>query len=167
MNKQNKTFDIIEFLKESNGIEGVYDARSLMQAIYAWEYLISQDKLTPGVILKTHKILMLHQPLQPDEKGYFRTIPIYIGGKMGIDANEIKHDIDHWISDMNGMVKYELSERRKQSIKLHVYYEKIHPFVDGNGRTGRMFMNWFRVKNGLPILVIKEDERQNYYYWFK
>ena len=43
---------------------------------------------------------------------------------------------------------------------------EVHPFIDGNGRTGRIFMNWWRVKNGLPILVIKETARQEYYKWF-
>ena len=51
---------------------------------------------------------------------------------------------------------------------LHVKYEKIHPFVDGNGRTGRIFMNWWRIKNNLPILVIHEGKEQmDYYKWFK
>ena len=48
----------------------------------------------------------------------------------------------------------------------HIAYERIHPFIDGNGRTGRMFMNWQRLKAGLPILVIKEKEKQEYYKWF-
>ncbi len=54
------------------------------------------------------------------------------------------------------------------SQQLHVSYEKIHPFVDGNGRTGRMFMNWWRLTNGLPLLIIHEgDEQYNYYQWFQ
>ena len=55
------------------------------------------------------------------------------------------------------------------SIDLHVKYEKIHPFADGNGRTGRMFMNWTRLKrNNEPLLIIHEGEEQREYYgWFK
>jgi Fic family protein len=49
----------------------------------------------------------------------------------------------------------------------HIRYEHIHPFVDGNGRTGRMFMNWERLKAGLPLLVIKESKKYDYYDWFK
>jgi hypothetical protein len=62
--------DIVEFLKESNNIENVWDDASLAQAIYAWNYIIKQPELTVDVILKTHKILMLHQKLLPDEKKY-------------------------------------------------------------------------------------------------
>ena len=49
----------------------------------------------------------------------------------------------------------------------HVKFESIHPFVDGNGRTGRLLMNWIRIKIGLPILVIKESEKFEYYKWFE
>ena len=80
-----KKSQIKEFLSESNKIEGVYDRDSLQQAQYAWDYLIEQDTLTIDVVLKTHKILMLNQPLQPNEKGYFRTCPVYIGGREAMD----------------------------------------------------------------------------------
>jgi Fic family protein len=62
-----------------------------------------------------------------------------------------------------------LNENSKDQVSkvLHVQYEKIHPFVDGNGRTGRIFMNWWRINNGLPILVIHEGKEQwEYYKWF-
>ena len=75
---------IIEFLKESNAIEGVYDSDSLKQAIYAWEYISAQDEITPHDVLRTHKILMLNQKLLPDEKGYFRHCKVYIGGREGM-----------------------------------------------------------------------------------
>lgn len=152
------TTSVIDFLRESNAIEGVYDDDSLQQAQYAWEYLISQEKITPSVVLKTHKILMLHQPLRPDEKGYFRHTQVYIGGREAMNHNSVPFAIQEWCDKMN------VPRMWKQR---HVEYEKIHPFIDGNGRTGRMFMNWQRLKLGLPILVIKADERQQYYQWFK
>jgi len=49
----------------------------------------------------------------------------------------------------------------------HIHFEKIHPFVDGNGRMGRILMNWQRVKVGLQPLIIWASERQAYYAWFK
>ncbi len=149
----------LEFLKESNAIESVYDEDSLMQALEAWNYLKDQKELTHGVILKTHKILMLNQPLRPHEKGYYRKVPVYIGGKQ-VRWENIEVLLDDFIEEMNQ------GGGEEQSKWLHVEYEKIHPFVDGNGRTGRQFMNWWRLKNGLPILVIKESEKHAYYKWF-
>jgi hypothetical protein len=52
--------------------------------------------------------------------------------------------------------------------KAHVAFETIHPFVDGNGRIGRILMNWQRLQEGLPILIIHEGpEQMEYYKWFK
>lgn len=150
------------FLRESNAIEGVYDEDSLQQALYAWDYLINQDEMSPSVCLKTHKILMLHQPLLPNERGYFRHQPVYIGGKEAIKHREIRPRMESWCAAMNS------TNPTHDWKTLHVLYEEIHPFVDGNGRTGRMFMNWHRVKIlGLPLLVVWEKERQSYYEWFK
>lgn len=164
--------EITEFLKESNAIEGVYDADSFRQALYAWLYLSKVKELTMNDILKTHKILMLHQNLQPNEKGYFRKVPVYIGGHEGIDYIKIDETLKQLVYNINDVVQ---NGKRESQIFLeritkehHVKYEKIHPFVDGNGRTGRMIMNWERLRMKLPLLIIHEGEEQmEYYKWFK
>ena len=157
----------LKFLQESNAIESVYDADSLFQAFVAWEYLMSNDKLTSGVVLKTHKILMLHSNLYPNEKGYFRKVMVSVGGRLGLNAEKIPEAIESWIGDVATSIK--IPGKNGKHIKLdHITYEKIHPFVDGNGRTGRMLMNWQRIKAKLPILIIHEgEEQQEYYKWFK
>ena len=48
---------VIEFLKESNAIEGVFDEYSLQQAQKAWEFLSIQKELNTATILETHRIL--------------------------------------------------------------------------------------------------------------
>lgn len=153
--------NVIDFLKQSNNIEDEWDDDSLAQALYAWNFIIEQDKLDVGVILKTHKILMLHHKLMPDEKGYFRQRPVLIGGHEAKPHYVIRELIEHWLETAN-------KPRNEEQIKQdHVDYEAIHPFIDGNGRTGRIFLNWQRVKNGLPVLVIKESEKFDYYKWFE
>lgn len=157
------------FLRESNAIEDVWDDDSLQQAIYAWEYLISEPELSRGVVLKTHKILMLHQPLRPDERGYFRKCDVQVGGQVKLSWLSIQYALDQWLYRIKQTwdFPYEKKDLEQLIQSLHVQYEDIHPFVDGNGRTGRMFLNWHRVKKDLPILVIKESEKFAYYDWFK
>ena len=47
--------------------------------------------------------------------------------------------------------------------KYHIEFEKIHPFEDGNGRTGRQLLNYELLKNDLPPVVISKDERVKYF----
>ena len=156
--------EIEEFLCESNAIERVYDDQSLEDARLAWDYLYAQDAMTLSVIMETHAILMKNQRnLYQDEKGFFRKIDVYIGGRKGMHPSMIESHL---------LMQFCFETMRAEPVPdwqaLHVTYEKIHPFVDGNGRTGRMFMNWTRVKRcNLPLLIIHEGiEQEEYYDWF-
>ena len=45
----------------------------------------------------------------------------------------------------------------------HAKFENIHPFADGNGRTGRLAMNYLLVLHGHPPVIIHEEDRREYY----
>jgi len=162
---------IDEFLKESNAIEGVYDEDSLDQAKYAWEYLEKQKEITSGVVLKAHKILMLHQPLKPNEKGYFRRCQVWIGGREGAIYHKVPDLMDQWVLNANDVIingKNEPKDFLRDLIKQqHVKFEEIHPFLDGNGRVGRLLMLWQMTKCGLPTKIILAKNRLEYYKWFQ
>ena len=49
--------------------------------------------------------------------------------------------------------------------KQHILFEFIHPFIDGNGRTGRIILNYLLISKGLPTVIIKadDDSKMKYY----
>lgn len=46
---------------------------------------------------------------------------------------------------------------------FHAKFENIHPFADGNGRTGRLAMNYLLLLNGHPPIIVHEEDRKEYY----
>lgn len=157
---------IADFLLESNAIEEVYDGKSCEMALKAWRYLINWGELSKQNILRVHAILMKGK-LDYDQVGAWRNCAVWIGGHEAKPFYAVPTLIEEWIKTANLMVKYPSSTRVEEDIKQHhVRFEAIHPFVDGNGRVGRIILNWMRIKSKLPILVIKEAEKMAYYAWF-
>ena len=151
---------ITRFLRESNAIEDVWDEESLKDALKAWNYVSKLKKLSCEAILKTHKILMEHQPILDKEKGIFRRVPVWIGGREGKPWYAVPELMAQLCENSKDHTDW---EDIKQD---HIMFEKIHPFVDGNGRSGRIFMNWQRQHAGLEILIVEEAKKWDYYKWF-
>lgn len=151
----------LEFLQQSNYIENETSPLSLDDAVEAWQYLRGEEHLTEKVILKTHKILMRTRELDKSQKGKWRTYNVRVGNRVCPPFQEIPGLMWKWRFD---------SIRKSPPIddkELHIQFEHIHPFADGNGRVGRMLMNWQRIKKlNKPILIIKEEEKWEYYKWF-
>lgn len=169
---------LLEFVTESNAIEGVYDQQSIDNSIWAWNFLNARCKeegeLHPFIVMQVHEIIMKDvgawsEPhLLTKYRGVFRDCPVYIGGREALKHQFIAPSIQSWCSGMNMRGTEGLENKEGLSRDLHVEYETIHPFVDGNGRTGRMFMNWERIQNGLePLIIHAGAEQMEYYKWFK
>jgi fido (protein-threonine AMPylation protein) len=51
----------------------------------------------------------------------------------------------------------------EESWDFHYAFETIHPFIDGNGRTGRLWLNAIRIQCGLPWITVMYNDRYQYY----
>lgn len=150
---------IKRLLHQSNLIEGYDDPEFDHQQLVAWRIMVNTDyhDLSHNKIKKIQKIITLKQDdLQPDWRGYYRKIPVYIGGREAIHPMAIDPMMGDWLTLLH----------EKDPIKHHVTFEKIHPFVDGNGRTGRMLMWWTQMKREEPLTKLSAAHRQEYYKWF-
>ena len=153
--------DIIlnEFLKESNAIEGVYTEKAQKDAYKAWKFLETYEELSENRIREVHRLLMIN--LNKRIAGEFRKVNVRVGIHIMPQPKTI-------LSKLENLIFYFIPKNEEEIKKWHVLFENIHPFEDGNGRVGRILMNWHRIKNNLPILTIHTGiEQFEYYDWFK
>lgn len=151
--------NIRTMLRESNLIEGVEGHWATRDAFSAWEYINKFDKLNNAIVQETHKILMRKQPMLYEDKGRWRKVPVWIGGVQKAQPPLV---ID---LEMKSLIK-KINTIAEDPIKLHVEFEHIHPFIDGNGRMGRIIMNWHSLKRDGKLIVFLNDNKQDYYKLF-
>ena len=139
------------------------DLREIYGATNMWEaynYMKKMKELTEESIKKLHFIVMKN--ILEYELGQYRSVPVRIIGSrvqppFPIDLGKEMENLIDWYSKNKSMHPVELA------CLLRIKFEKIHPFRDGNGRVGRLIMNFVLLKNKYPLLDIKVDKKLDYY----
>jgi Fic family protein len=142
----------------------VFEAKNLARII---EYLRTKSQETE---ITKDNIILLHQMLigniNDDIAGRFRKIGEYV--RVGAYIAPAPEHIDKAIEDI--IVEY-TSEHDTYFVdkiaKFHLDFENLHPFNDGNGRIGRVLINYKLQRLGFPNLIIRDKEKQKYYDGFK
>ena len=89
----------------------------------------------------------------------------YVTGKNEIGAlpEDVQEEMCDLLDDINGAERLTGLRALKAAAFFHAKFENIHPFADGNGRTGRLAMNYLLVINDHPPIIIHEEDRKEYY----
>lgn len=137
------------------------EAVGYKEAFQYVEELAKQDKpLTDFEIKSIHSLVLADRP---EDKGTFRRVNVRIAGAMTEPVQpyliepkiqELLEDYKNWAQTMHVVERVAL---------FHLRFESIHPFIDGNGRTGRLLMNLQLIREGLPAVNIKYSDRRSYY----
>ena len=130
-------------------------------------FLLEQLKQSgPNFRWSTPLILEVHQRLMNslmDDAGHFRRYGVRVLGSHVARANHLSvpQKIDDLVAYMNSPTHDPIA----RLAKTHATFELIHPFGDGNGRTGRLIMFTQAMQYGIvPPLVLKERKQAYYRY---
>ena len=173
-----------EFCYQSNLIEGITSPINVIETMtvgdkFEWPHVLGdhfsafdymlrnfKDVLKEENIRQMHFILM-HNLFKKPKKyaGKYRECKIWVGGKGGPYYKQVPKLMQNLELDI---CRVESQNAWSEDIwNIHNEFETIHPFVDGNGRTGRLILNWLSLKHlGMFNFVTSKEEekkREKYY----
>ncbi len=136
----------------------IYEAINHKAALeLVFEYLKIENELSDKLIKNINKTINKNVLFT---EGY-RKIQVFIASSEELPPSpeKIPNLMNYYIFNYNS----DEGNIFEKIAKYHIEFEKIHPFEDGNGRTGRILMNFELIKNNLPSIVISKDDRVKYF----
>ena len=117
-------------------------------------------ELSETVIKNIHSLVLMHRP---EDKGVYRRIPVRI---MGAYIEPVQpYMIEPKMTELLSLNRERDGTMHaiERIARFHLEFEGIHPFIDGNGRTGRLILNLDLIRSGYPPINVKFTDRKRYY----
>ncbi len=142
----------------------VFEAKNLARVSEYVREKAEQEKLKEDFILLLHKMLITN--INDKIAGRFRKQGEYV--RVGAHIAPAPEHIKPMIR--NALLDYESDAEDffiNKIAKFHLEFENVHPFIDGNGRIGRILINYQLIKLGFPPIIVRDKGKERYYDCFK
>ncbi len=128
------------------------------------EYIKEKRAITPDLIKRLHKLLMRgciddKRYSNGERAGEYKKGDYITGDGIGSLPEDVPRDIEELCDEINSFE----GDVLVAAAYLHLAFESIHPFSDGNGRVGRTLLNYYLLINDYPPVVIYNEDKQIYY----
>lgn len=127
--------------------------------LYVQELVQNKVPFSESIIKQIHTLVLMDRP---EDRGVYRRIPVRIMGAYHVPPDPIlvPEQMEKLIAEFETNKKLHPIER---AALFHLKFEGVHPFVDGNGRTGRLILNLMLMQAGYPPINVKYSDRKRYY----
>lgn len=117
-----------------------------------------QVSLTENIIKQIHYLVLMDKK---DDRGVYRRVPVRIMGAKHepVQPYLIQPKMEQLLDSYRNSTEHVIP----RLARFHIEFEGIHPFIDGNGCTGRLLINLELMKAGYPPIDIKFTDRVAYY----
>ncbi len=142
----------------------IYEAKNLARVVEYVDNNAKDKELDNDIVLFLHKMLISN--INNGIAGRFRNLDEYV--RVGQYHAPAPTEVGSRLFAM--FLEYRSGQEEniiKKIAKFHLTFENIHPFVDGNGRIGRVLNNYLLIREGYVPVNIKFFDRQHYYDAFK
>lgn len=141
-------------------VREVFEAKNLARVAAYMREKAKGDDAAKEAILLLHKMLI--GGIDDAIAGRFREKGEYvrIGTHIAPAPEHVLGMIDSILSEYGSDHETYFADK---IAKFHIDFETVHPFNDGNGRIGRVVINWQLIRLGFPGLIIRHKERSEYY----
>ena len=152
--------DLDRFISERE----IFEAKNLARVVSYIDKKAKEQELTLEVILSLHKMLISN--IRDDVAGRFRKDDEYVrvGNHIAPNPKEVVDRLEKMLTEYNAASHENIIKR---IARLHLTFEHTHPFVDGNGRIGRVINNYLLIREGFVPINIKFIDKKKYYEAFK
>jgi Fic family protein len=146
-------------LVEHLEVIGHRDAIELIQSLAQFAQSEAENPIRAFEIRQIHALIM--QSIAREEAGQYRRISVQSAGTgyvypLPALIEGLMADFVDWLSTSSALHPLEFAT------EAHLRFVSIHPFRDGNGRTGRLLMNLLLLRAGYPIVIVANDQRAAY-----
>ncbi|MFZ2664428.1 MAG: Fic family protein [Patescibacteria group bacterium] len=142
----------------------IFEAKNLGRVVSYIDKRAKEQELSLEVILSLHQMLISN--IRDDVAGRFRKDNefVRVGSHIAPAPKEIIVGLEKMLAEYNASSHESIIKR---IARLHLTFEYIHPFIDGNGRIGRVLNNYLLIREGFVPINIKFIDRKKYYDAFK